>query len=92
MSFTTPDSVPAGTAFRVLEVQSRPPADLADFAGDVAFVIDDELRHLIQGTGGLVDDGVRFHEKDMSANGKDIRVWTIRQEQGDFLAEQTPVF
>jgi hypothetical protein len=34
---------------------------------------------------------VRFHEKD-KANGKDIRVWGIRQEGEVFIAEQTPSF
>jgi hypothetical protein len=91
MSFTTPESVPSGTARRVLEVSGRPPSSLADFDGDVGFVIDDESHHLIQGSGRVVGDGVRFHEKD-KANGKDIRVWGIRQEGEVFFAEQTPTF
>jgi hypothetical protein len=91
MSFTTPESVPSGMAVRVLEVGGRPPSSLDDFDGDVAFVIDDESRHLIQGSGRVVGDGVRFHEKDR-ANGKDIRVWGIRQEGELFFAEQTPSF
>ena len=91
MSFTTPESVPSGTARRVLEVGGRPPDSLADFDGDVAFVIDDESHHLIQGSGRVVGDGVRFHEKDR-VNGKDIRVWGIRQEGDAFYAEQTPSF
>ena len=52
------------------EVRGRPPRSLAD-SGDMAFVIDDESRHLIQGSGRVVGDGVRFHEKD-KANGKDV--------------------
>jgi hypothetical protein len=91
MSFTTPESVPSGMARRVLEVSGRPPGSLADFDGDVAFVIDDESRHLIQGSGRVVGDGVRFHEKDR-ANGKDVRVWGIRQEGEVFFAEQAPSF
>jgi hypothetical protein len=75
----------------VLEVHGRPPGSLADFDGDVAFVIDDESRHLIQGSGRVVGAGVRFHEKD-KANGKGIRVWVIRQEGEVFFAEQTPSF
>ena len=86
-----PESVPAGTARRVLEVNGRPLDSLADFDGDVAFAIDDESRHLIQGSGRVVGDGVRFHEKDR-ANGKDIRVWGIREEGEVFFAEQTPNF
>ena len=91
MSFTTPESVQSGMARRVLEVRGRPPASLADFDGDVAFVIDDESYHLIQGSGRVFGHGVRFHEKDR-ANGKDIRVWSIRQEGEVFFAEQTPSF
>jgi hypothetical protein len=91
MSFTTPKSVPSGMARRVLEVSGRPPSSLADFDGDLTFMIDDESRHLILGSGRVVGDGVRFHEKDR-ANGKDIRVWGIRQEGEEFFAEQTPSF
>ena len=91
MSFTTPESVPSGIVRRVLEVGGRRPGSLADFEGDVAFVIDDESRHLIQGSGRIVGDGVRFLEKDR-ANGKDIRAWGIRQEGEVFFAEQTPSF
>ena len=91
VSFTTPESVPAGMAFRVLEVQGHQPGSLADFEGDIAFVIDDELRHMIQGSGRVTGDSVRFLEKDR-ANGKDIRVWGIRKEEEAFFAEQTPSF
>src|SRR5512141_2691750 len=73
MSFTTPESVPSGMARRVLEVGGRSPRSLTDFDGDVAFVIDDEAHHLSQGSGRVVGDAVRFHEKDR-ADGKDIRV------------------
>ncbi|MBA2769744.1 MAG: hypothetical protein H0U35_11580 [Sporichthyaceae bacterium] len=91
MTFTTPDSVPAGVALRVLEVQGHPPDHLSDFDGEVAFVLDDELRHLIQGSGRITGDVVRFHEKDVTS-GKDIRVWQVRRAGADFLAEQTPSF
>lgn len=92
MSFTTPESVSSGIAQRVLEVQGHSPASLADFTGDVSFVVDDEAHHLIQGSGRVNGDRVRFHEKDVAANGKDVRVWGIRQEGEAFLAEQTPSF
>ena len=39
VSFTTPESVPAGTAQLVFEVQGHIPTGLADFAGDVSFVL-----------------------------------------------------
>ena len=91
VSFTTPESVQAGMARRVLEVQGHPPGSLADFDGDVAFVIDDGSRHRIQGSGRVIGDRVRFYEKDRT-DGKDIRVWGIRQDAEVFLAEQTPSF
>ena len=55
-------------------------------------MLDDELRHLIQGSGRITGDVVRFHEKDMTSSGKDIRVWEVRRDGADFLAEQTPSF
>jgi hypothetical protein len=76
----------------VLEVQGRSPASLGDFEGDVSFVVDDDAHHLIQGCGRVSGDRVRFHEKDVAANGKDVRVWGIRQEGEAFFAEQTPSF
>ena len=78
-------------ARRVIEVSGRPPSSLADFDGDVAFVIDDEAHHLIQGSGRIIGDAVRFHEKDR-LDGKDTRLWGIRQDGEVFLAEQTPGF
>lgn len=92
MSFSTPASVPAGISQRVLEVRGHPPDSLADFEGEVSFVVDDEAHHLIAGSGRASGDRVRFHEKDMATNGKDIRLWAIRQEGEAFLAEQTPSF
>ena len=92
VSFTTPESVPAGTAQLVFEVQGHIPTGLADFAGDVSFVLEGEEHHLIEGSGRVHGDRVRFHQKDMAANGKDVRVWGIRQEGNAFLAEPTPSF
>ncbi len=93
MSFTTPESVPSGMALRVLEVQGHQPESLADFVGeDVGFVLDDEPHHLIRGSGRITEDVVRFHEKDMANNGKDIRVWQVSSDGSEFVAEQTPTF
>lgn len=92
MSFTTPHAVPSGAAKPVLEVQGHPPTDLSDFEGDVAFVVGEDLRYLVRGSGRMAGDVVRFHEKDVQNNGKDVRVWQIRKEQAGFVAEHAAVF
>jgi hypothetical protein len=90
VSFTTPASVPSGIPRRVTDVESRSPADLTDFVGDVGFHLEDD--YLVRGTGRLAGDQVRFHEKDVAANGKDVRVWSIRRDNEAFLAEPAPTF
>ncbi len=90
MSFTTPASVPSGIPRRVTDVERRPPVALSDFVGDVEFQLEDD--YLVLGTGRLAGDQVRFHEKDVAANGKDVRVWSIRRDNEAFLAEPTPTF
>jgi hypothetical protein len=40
----------------------------------------------------MAGDAVRFHEKDVENNGKDVRVWQIRKEQAAFLAEHAAAF
>jgi hypothetical protein len=35
---------------------------------------------------------VRFHEKDVDNNGKDIRVWTVRPQGSRFVAEHAAQF
>lgn len=77
---------------QVLEIDGHLPVALEDFTRDVGFVVDDEARHVIHGCGRLVGDAVRFHEKDIAVNGKDIRVWTIRRAGEQFFAEQTPSY
>ena len=92
MSFTTPSAVPSATACRVLQVNGRRPVALTDFEGDVAFVLDLGDGYLVSGAGRAHGDLVRFHEKDVEHNGKDIRVWHVRQDGADFLAEQAATF
>ena len=93
MSFTTPGSVPSAMPRPVREVNGRTPQALADFAGETAFVVDLDPPMQIQGAGRIEAGEVRFHEKDHEHGGKDIRVWTIRDEgSGQFVAEQTSQF
>ena len=60
--------------------------------GGRTFLLDLGDGYLVSGAGRAHGDLVRFHEKDMEHNGKDIRVWHVRQEGADFLAEQAATF
>jgi len=86
MSFTTPGSVPSGIAVPVLEVGGRAPVSLEDFHGDASFLLGLDPPHLVQGCGRVDGSVVRFHEKDVQNNGKDIRVWEVRSEGSSFVA------
>ncbi len=88
MSFSTPESVPSGIAMPISEVEGRPPASLEDFHGDVSFLLGMEPPHLVEGCGRLDGSVVRFHEKDVQNNGKDIRVWEVRPDGNRFVAQQ----
>ena len=47
----------------------------------------------VTGCGRLVDDEVRFHEKDVENSGKDVRVWrVVRHDDGTFLANHAASF
>ena len=87
MSFSTPTSVPSGMSMPVLELDGHTPEHLQDFAGDVSFVVDLDPPLLVHGTGRADGPAVRFHEKDLENNGKDIRVWQVIEEgRGRFVA------
>lgn len=93
MSFTTPIAVPSGMSARVLEVDGHQPGELRDFAGDVSFVVGLDPPVLVNGTGRVDGQTVRFHEKDVEHSGKDIRVWEVRAEDdGHFVAEHAAQF
>ena len=90
MSFTTPTSVPSGVTRRVIEVGGHGPTGLSDFDGDADFTLEDGF--VVRGTGRIDGDHSRFHEKDVTSGGKDIRVWSVCREGDDFLAETTANF
>lgn len=91
MAFTTPMSLPSGRAERVREVRGGAPGALEDFVGDLEFVLDGG-GYVVRGTGRLAEDQVRFYEKDVQANGKDIRTWVVRADGENFLAEPAATF
>ena len=92
MSFSTPMAVPSGMSVPVLAVEGRTPQSPDDFAGDVSFLVDLDPPHLVHGCGVVHGTTVRFHEKDVDNNGKDIRVWTVRPQGARFVAEHDAQF
>lgn len=94
VSFATTPTVLSGKPYEVLEVAGRTPSDLTDFVDADRFTMDMEGEpYLVCGCGSLVDDEVRFHEKDMAHDGKDVRVWRLsRHPDGGFLAEHAAAF
>jgi hypothetical protein len=94
MSFGTPTVIVSGKPHLVLLVSDRAPEDLSEFVDATEFTIDMEgTSYLVQGCGRLLDDEVRYHEKDIGNGGKDIRVWrVIRHADGNFLADHAAAF
>jgi hypothetical protein len=94
MSFATPSMVISGKSYLVLLVEDRSPTSLEEIAAANAFTVDmDGTPYLVQGSGQLMDNAARYHEKDVDNNGKDVRVWrVIRDEDGTFLASHAASF
>jgi hypothetical protein len=94
MTHFTPEPVISGWPYAVTEVAGRPPQTFDEFVHHGRFVIDrDGTPYEVVGTGVLVEDGVRFHEKDMGHDGKDVRVWQVtRIEDGTFMVQHAAAF
>ncbi len=92
MSFSTPMPIPSGMSLPVLAVEGRTPQTQEDFAGEVSFLLDLDPPHLVQGCGVVDGSTVRFYEKDVDNNGKDIRVWTVCSRGTRFVAEHVAQF
>ena len=94
MSFATPTMVVSGKSYVVLLVADRSPSNLDEFVDADEFTVDmDGTPYVVHGSGRLLDNEVRFHEKDIANNGKDIRVWrVVHPENGDFLADHAASF
>ena len=88
MTYPTPKMVVSGVPYVVVEVEGREPADLADFVTATHFVVQDgDGTRSVAGVGHLTEDSVRFHEKAGDGEGKDLRVWCVRQGDAGFTAE-----
>lgn len=89
MPSTSADPVPSGVPFAVTSLgeQDKQAGAIADFEGDVVFVVDmsGHPRH-VHGVGSLsYPKGALVHEKDL--NGKDVRCWEISAvDDGSFAA------
>lgn len=88
------DPVASGVQFIVAEVVGHRPASLQDFVGRTSFVVraHNGVR-TISGVGSAVGGGVRFQERDVDQEDKDVRTWQIvnAADQG-FAAQHVAAF
>jgi hypothetical protein len=88
----TPSSVISGVPYPVTSSGDQAPTGLDAFLGETVFTIDMAGHpYVVRGTGDVVDDRVRVHEKSIVA-GKDVRVWYVAQRGRGFTAEHVAAF
>ena len=76
----------SGVAYTVIEIDGRPPTGLAGCLGDRTLtLVRSGLSHRVRGTGTNHPGGVRFQQKVLGPDGKDLRVWTITHPGDDVL-------
>jgi hypothetical protein len=94
MTFATPANVASATPYTVLLVGDQVPSTVTAIAESDSFTVDlAGTPYQVRGCGRVVDDQVRFHEKDLANSGKDIRVWCVtRNEDGSFSAQHAAAF
>jgi hypothetical protein len=81
MTFFASDPVPSGLAYGIVTVSGGRPVSFDQFIGEVSFTISrGTVESVVRGQGSAAGDGVRFQEKDLSHNGKDVRVWQISKD------------
>jgi len=89
MTTGTDTPVMSGPPHTVIEIDGRPPTGLADCLGDRTLtLVRNGLAHRIHGTGTDHPGGVRFQQKVLGPDGKDVRVWTITHPGDDVLLAQ----
>jgi hypothetical protein len=89
MTFLPASPVASGRPYHVKACRGRVPTALADFQGETEFTLSTERgATVIRGVGAAHGgDCVRFCEKDVDHDGKDVRVWHITLEaDGGFTA------
>jgi hypothetical protein len=93
MSFTAPDPVVSGRAYRVTSVSGSVPSSIEQFMEADSFTISmDGTETDVHGQGSENNDGVRFHEKSLQPPAKDVRVWQIDGRDDVFTATATAAF
>ena len=81
MSFNTPEPIVSSERYAVTDLDGRKPGDVSDFVGPISVLIErNGQTHRVVGMGGEVDGSLRIYEKDTGADGKDVRVWNLTQE------------
>ncbi len=92
MTMAAQEPVVSGRWYTVTEADGRLPTGLADCIGErVLTLVMNGLSHRMFGTGVEHSGRVRFYQKDLGPDGKDVRLWTI-SDPGDnsLLAEHCP--
>jgi hypothetical protein len=83
-----PDPVVSGVPYRVTAVGDHAPSGLVEVVGEVTLVVEGHTgKHILIGCGTGTGEAVRFHEKGHGTNGKDVRVWRIREAPEGLVAE-----
>lgn len=90
----TPHPVASGVPYTILDVHSRAPETLDDFAGEATFTVATAFGpQQVSGEGTVAEHAVLFQEKDIDAHGRDVRVWHItRADDAHFTAQHVAVF
>ena len=81
------DATASGLPYPVLAVAGAAPVTLEQFVGQTTFTVDKSgAESSVRGVGARDGDAVRFQEK-ADGDGKDTRVWQIREgAEGSFTA------
>jgi hypothetical protein len=88
------EPVESGQSYTITHVDGRQPESLDDFTGDVHLTLARNEQQL-QVTGAIARtaDSVRFYQKDLARQDRDIRVWTITElDRSTFLAAPHAAF
>jgi len=87
MTTTVDEPAESGTPYLITAVGGRAPAGLSDFAGEVSISLAKHGKQLVMvGCGAQASGEVRFHQKDPGLHQRDLRVWTITEQDGRFCA------
>ena len=93
MTRSTSETVISGVPYRVTEVNGRSAGEAVEpdeLVGTTTFVVEGQTgRHTITGEGATLTDGVHVYEKDLSNDGKDVRVWRVYHAPGTGLVAET---